>query len=61
MTTDTDLPKAIEEVEHLVRNWVNDSTQLDGMTLKEMVLYALREEEKNTNNAVNLLIKTDWS
>jgi hypothetical protein len=44
-----------------VRNWVNDSTQLDGMTLKDMVLHALREEEKNTNNAVNLLVRQDSS
>lgn len=38
------LEKEAVDVEYLVRNWVNDSTKLANMPLREMVLYALREE-----------------
>ena len=49
------LKKQLDEVEHLVRNWVNDSPDWADMSVCDMVSYALREEESEKIAALKKL------
>ena len=53
------MEKESVDVEYLVRNWVDDSTQLDNTSLREMVLYALREENAAKRKAINRAEKAE--
>lgn len=46
MTTETD------NIWFLLRNWTNDSTQLEGLSLYDAVLFVLREEESDKHEAM---------